>query len=158
MKNCISALAFGVLMSGSVVAAAGHHGQKCGGGGYGDGGGFKRFEVLAEKLELSDEQREAVKVLHEDTRAAAGDWQGRRGGMAAGIHKLDPDAADYDSQVEALAAEAAERSRARVMSKAERHKAFIEILTEEQRAELQVIHEKRMEGRGQGRWRNDGEE
>lgn len=117
----------------------------------GDGKPNRHHHYFAEKLGLSEEQRNEMRALHESTERR------HRGAMHAQMKKLmalDPLSPSYDEEVSALAEQAAEQARQAVHAKAEKHAKVYAILTPEQREQAKTLHaemqEKRRERKDKG--------
>lgn len=98
-----------------------------------DGGGFRHMERMADKLNLNDEQRQQLKQIHRQARphklAIRDAMQDNREAM----QKLDPAAANYSQQVEALADERAKLIKQMIIHKSEVRSSVYAVLTPEQR-------------------------
>ncbi|VUD40946.1 hypothetical protein TDB9533_00386 [Thalassocella blandensis] len=138
MNRSIMAIAASVLILGSASAMA------CDGGKRDHrGGGFFNLEKLDRVLELTDAQKSQLEAIKEQGK------QDRRASMEDRHQKnmmsLDPSAADYQTQVQALADENAERAREKTMKMAEYRSQVYAVLTPEQRDLLKQKMEKRRE-------------
>ena len=91
-----------------------------------------RMSSMADKLGLSDAQKDQMQALMKNKREQ---MKGQRGGMK-GMHNafqdLDVNASDYDQQVAALVTEAQQKTAEMIQMRAQQKKAMFEILTQEQ--------------------------
>ncbi len=126
----IGMTALSLTLGGLGVAVAG---GKMGHDGPMDG---RMLDRLAHKLDLTDAQMDQVDEM------MAGEFKDMRQQMRTmkdlrqDLRKLDPNAADYQQQVDTLAAQIAANTEQMVKMRAEQKQAFNEILTPEQRTEL----------------------
>lgn len=112
-----------------------------------DGGGFRHMERMADRLNLSDEQRQQLKQIH---RAARPQMMSIRDAMQdnrEALRKLDPAAGDYSQRVESLAAERADLTRQMILHKGRVRSSVYAILTPEQR---------KLKKEQKGRWHKTG--
>lgn len=136
MKKHISGLILVACLSSAAIVAAspkysdahykgkGHHGA-----------------MMLDKIpNLTDEQKVALKDLREQRKSMA---YKHDGSSHNSLMNLDSTMADYQQQVEALAEQAAERARARVLKRAEMHSKLQAILTEDQFEALKALKLKR---------------
>ncbi|WP_028876548.1 Spy/CpxP family protein refolding chaperone [Teredinibacter turnerae] len=154
MKAKCKALIGAGLISMAASAMAMGPGQ--GGCGKGGGGGFqgRGLEMMEYALDLTTEQKAQIQALRDEHAAA----RGERGlGNPAALSQLDPSAADYQTQLDALAAQAADSARQRVYFHAEMQAKMREILTPEQLEKWQDM-KSRMGKRGRGGWRSEADE
>lgn len=151
MKKFICAMATSVCLMGAGAAYAGsadhgyhhksHHKSHHKGG---EHHGHKHMHMLQKKLDLTDEQKEQIKAIHE----VAGDGaKHKRGKGRHSVMTLDPSAADYREQVEQLAQESADRLEQSIIRRGETHAQVHAVLTPEQREELKEMREKMQERR-----------
>lgn len=147
MKKFICAMATSVCLMGAGASYAGsadhgyHHKSH-----HKDGQhhGYKHMHMLQKKLDLTDEQQEKIKAIHE----AAGDsYKHKRGKDRHGVMALDPSASDYREQVEKIARERAERVEQSIIRHGETHAQVYAVLTPEQREKLKEMREKMQERR-----------
>ncbi|WP_241696998.1 Spy/CpxP family protein refolding chaperone [Mariprofundus sp. KV] len=113
----------------------------------------RRAERMAEKLNLSDTQRDQFKQIHEQGR---GEGQAIHEAMQKNrdaLHKLDPSAKDYAKQVARLANEKAELVKQMVVHRSEVRAEVHAMLTPEQREKATQM---RMERKGKGMRSGDG--
>jgi len=113
----------------------------------------RRAERMAEKLNLSDTQRDQFKQIHEQGR---GEGQAIHEAMQKNrdaMHKLDPSAKDYAKQVAKLANEQAELVKQMVVHKSEVRAEVHAMLTPEQREKMGQMH---MDRKGKGKRSGDG--
>ncbi|MGP4843919.1 Spy/CpxP family protein refolding chaperone [Marinobacter sp. 1Y8] len=113
----------------------------------------ERFDHMAERLNLTDEQRDEMKAVfkkgHEARKAQSDKKREDRPKMPSG----DPTSSEFKSQVQVAADKAAESARARVQAGADRYAAIYQILNAEQRdtwAEMQAEREAKRGERGHG--------
>ncbi len=138
MNKILPALLITSLLATSGTALAQtkdyHHGHK-----YGGHMGLHRIEKV---VELSEEQKTALKDLRHDVKADRPERTHRR------LSGLDPTAPDYQQQVEAIADAAAEQARKRVLQQGEMHQRVNAILTDEQKEKLRANKQEMMEKHG----------
>ena len=97
------------------------------------GGGDRHIQRMADELNLSDTQRQQFKQIH---RAARGEKLAIRDAMQdnrEALHKLDPSASDYSSQVERLAEEKGDLVKRMIIQRSQVRAQMHAILTPEQR-------------------------
>lgn len=117
---------------------------------FGDGGPSRGMQtpMLERILTLTDEQKSAIADINA-TYATDGNpraWLGDQ------MRDLDPQAVDYQQQVDQLAEQAAENARERVLQRADVHAQIQAVLTEEQRLQLKDFKASNRVGNGGG-WR-----
>jgi len=154
----IGMTALSLTLGGLGVAVAG---GKMGHDGPMDG---RMIDRLAHKLDLTDAQMDQVDEM------MAGEFKDMRQQMRTmkdlrqDLRQLDPNAADYQQQVDTLAAQIAANTEQMVKMRAEQKQAFNEILTPDQRTELAELKDswrERMHNRfggehgGKGRYCRD---
>lgn len=122
--------------------------QHCGHEGHDGGGIVSKLERI---VDLSDEQRTQLEALQIEKPR-----HGKRGHLHQALMDIDPNATDYDEQVNALANKAAERASARVQHMAKMHTDIRAILTEEQVAKIKAFHEEKRVSRD--KWRKADQE
>ena len=98
-------------------------------------GGERFFERLSQQLELTDEQKNNLKALHEQAHGN----KSYRFNTRASLMQLDPNAADYSQQVATIAQTAADNAKARVLKHAEFQQQMYAQLTPEQQQKLRKI-------------------
>lgn len=109
--------------------------------------GERHMEEMAQTLNLDDTQQDKMDALHDNQRKAMRDNMRSMRDLRTQLHALDPGAADYQQQVDALAKQIAAQTEQMVQMRASQHKAMSEILTAEQRQTLAQMQE---EHRGKG--------
>ena len=128
MKKLIT----GVLLSACIATTA------YAGGMHSDerrGEGFFPIHKMVKVLELTDEQKAQFKALKEELKAEREVKKSQMRGDDSGRIKLaglNPDDADYQEKLNALAEQKAERAKARFLKMAEVREKISDILTEEQ--------------------------
>jgi len=99
-----------------------------------------KYTLLESVLDLTEEQSALVKEIHRDTMV---EQNVARASLArGGIFELDPNAADYDAQVNAFAEDRAADLRTRILKHSEIHAKIFANLTPEQQQKLKAFHEK----------------
>jgi len=128
MKKLIT----GVLLSACIATTA------YAGGKHSDerrGEGFFPIHKMVKVLELTDEQKAQFKALKEELKAEREVKKSQMRGDDSGRIKLaglNPDDADYQEKLNALAEQKAERAKARFLKMAEVREKISDILTDEQ--------------------------
>lgn len=159
-KFIIGFTVFALVAIGTIFAFAqkGEGGKHFGGGFGGHRGGFGR---MAEKLNLTDAQKEQVKQITEASRAKI---KPLMESMRANHQKMETLTANGqfdEAQIQAVAQEQGAISAQLIVEK-ERVKAQIfQILTAEQKAQAIQMKEQmkeRFKNKGQGKARNDGDD
>lgn len=131
----LAALTLGAATAGIATA------HEKGDGGWGRHNPEKRLERMTEQLGLSDEQRSQMQALMEQRpERGAGRETFRK------LHDLDPNAADYQQQLDELVKQAQEQMGERIRARAAHRAAVAEILTDEQEQKLKDWKEERREG------------
>ena len=95
----------------------------------------QRFERLADKLELTEEQQSELKALFDQRREAMQERREERqgrGNKPMGLRDLDPNSDSFSADVEKLIADAQARVAERIQQQAEMKQKVSEILTPEQ--------------------------
>ena len=150
-SNLKSAIFF-VVASALFIAGA-NMAYAFGGGPGGEGNMERRTDRMAERLDLSDTQRDQFKQIHEQNR---GEGQAIHEAMQKNrdaLHQLDPSAKDYAKQVATLANEKAELVKQMVVHKSEVRSEIHAMLTPEQREKASQMQMKRQ---GKGKRFGDG--
>lgn len=129
-------------ISGMAFAGGPHHDECMKGKGYHHG---KHEKMLERHLDLSEEQKASIQQIREEYRTQMKNQKGDRGPRHGGFMELDPQAPNYQEQVQALAKQRAEAVEQKILLNAEKHAKIHAVLTEEQREELKSLHEKRKE-------------
>ncbi len=110
----------------------------------------RMMEKMQKYLELSDEQSEQIREIKSHY-----DFSPRAFGkeMMQGMQALDPNAADYEQQLDTFATEQAERVRENIIARGKMRAEIYAVLTSEQQEKLEEFHSKmreRMEQRRGG--------
>ena len=116
-----------------------------------------RLDYIAEELELTAEQKQqladAMKSHREARREGRGDHREFRQKLTA----LNPDATDYQKQLDELVKQAQQRAKEMVLEHAEQQQKFYGILTPEQREEFaelkQNMHKEGHERHSRNHWK-----
>lgn len=104
--------------------------------------GEQRFERLADKLELTEEQQSELKALFDERRDAMQERHEERkdrGDKPMGLGALDPTSDSFSADVEKLIADTQARIADRIHEQAEMKQKVSEILTPEQFEEWQKM-------------------
>ncbi len=105
--------------------------------------GGHMLERLTQELNLTEEQqaslRETMKENFSEMREGMGKYRSDRQAMA----KLDPNAPDYQAQLDQLIANAQEAAKERVLMRAEHQKDIYALLTPEQQAQFAKMKQDR---------------
>lgn len=101
------------------------------------------IEALADRLEVTDGQRAALRAVVDGSRPQLRALQDRARVNRQALRALDPAAADYRAQVDLLAAEHGEISSQMVRLRAGMRADIQAILTEEQRLQAAELRERR---------------
>ena len=152
-KQLIIGLTAAVIGAGALgvnVAQADREGdhERCGKGGGKTGHMFSRHEMKAEhrmekltkQLDLSEEQQEQVEQLFDQQRDEMRSKMKGFFEMRKDMHNLNVAAADYDQQVDAMVAQAQEKTATMIRMRAEQKKSLYEILTPEQQEQFLKLH------------------
>jgi periplasmic protein CpxP/Spy len=145
MKNRIAAVAAMVALTGTLAFAAPHGGGR---GHFGKGKGRQgHFAGLAQKLNLTDAQKELIKKIHADTREQnkAFFQTARENRKAAHEARKANDTARLASLETALQAD---RERMKAIRQAEMQQV-LNVLTAEQRAQYETLKAEREARRGE---------
>ncbi len=129
MMIALTALTLSAATAGVAMA------HEKGDGGWGRHNPQERMERMAEKLDLSDEQRSQMQALMEKQREQR-PQRGEGREMYRQLQDLDPSAADYQQQLDDLVKQAQDRVGERIRARAEHRAAVAEILTDEQEQKL----------------------
>ena len=138
MKKLIT----GVLLSACIATTA------YAGGKHSDerrGEGFFPIHKMVKVLELTDEQKAQFKALKEELKAEREVKKSQMRGDDSGRIKLaglNPDDADYQEKLNALAEQKAERAKARFLKMAEVREKISDILTDEQLEKVDEMAQK----------------
>ncbi|ATX82486.1 protein refolding chaperone Spy/CpxP family [Mariprofundus ferrinatatus] len=129
-ENGLRTVVFFVVASALFVAGA-NMAYAFGGPG-GEKSMERRVERMAEKLDLSDSQRNQFKQIHEENRAEGRALHDAMHKNRQALRSLDPSAKDYSKQVARLASEKAELTRQMVIHRSEVRAEVHAMLTPEQ--------------------------
>lgn len=110
--------------------------------------GMHKMERLAERLDLSDEQRDKVFAILDEARPEMRDTMFELRDERKNFMQLDPQADNYAAETDRMAKLAGEKAEQMVRKMAELKARILAELNDEQRAELEQM----MEKRGKGRW------
>lgn len=134
-KMIVSVLAASLVAGTSALAYAGQK-ENCSAADRAD----KRVERMTKHLELNEAQTASVKALFAD-QAAQRPEQPRKG--MKGLAQLDPNAADYNEQVQARIADMQQQLAERVERRANFKAELYAILTPEQEEKLAEMRERK---------------
>lgn len=146
----------GAMSLGSYAIAGGHGG--CGKHGGKHGGEYseqrmqKKMERMTEKLGLSAEQSERMKAAMKSKHESMKGFREQKRALHESMRNLDPTAADFDTQLEALANQKAELTRQMTIAKGKQRQTMANILNKEQRDKMQQMRTER-----KARYHNRGE-
>lgn len=104
-------------------------------------GGAGRIIALADQLELADDQVVALRDIRQQAQAEAGGRREHLRDQLVRLVSLDPDAADYDARVQALAAEFRESAAGGALRAAGIQRQIFAVLRPEQRSKLLTLVE-----------------
>ncbi|MCW8887102.1 MAG: Spy/CpxP family protein refolding chaperone [Motiliproteus sp.] len=104
--------------------------------------GAKMLQKLDWALELSAEQRDQIRDIMKDRQAEMTGKRDQMMSLRQSMKNLDPNTADYQTQVNKLAQQQADAARERVLGHAETYAAIHGVLTPEQQAEFKELKEK----------------
>lgn len=121
-----------------------------------------RADRVAEKLDLSDAQRDQFKQIHEQGRSEGKVLHEAMRKNRDAMHQLDPSAKNYAAEVARLANEKAELVKQMVVHKSEVRAEVYAMLTPEQREQMQQLRKEHWKkgfgdsprGEGKGRCNN----
>jgi len=139
-RRLISSLIAGSLVLGG--SAAVFAGQKAGCETDHEQRMQQRLQRMSETLALTPDQQEAVQALWQQ------DKPKRQPQHDRGLKALDPNAADYQQQVQQHIAKAQQQLAARLQARADHKAALYAILTPEQEQTLEQMRERKPEHRG----------
>jgi len=155
-KTTIAILAVAVLVLGGIFIFA-QKGKREGFGGRGFGGGG--FMRMAEKLNLSDDQKTQVKTILEDSKTRVKPLMDSMRENRKQSENLGLDGVFNEEQVNQLANQQSETSKQLFIEKEKTKAQIFAILTPEQRAEAAKMKNQFRENfRGKGRKRFGGKE
>jgi Spy/CpxP family protein refolding chaperone len=95
-----------------------------------------RIEHLTKELSLTTEQQVQLKEQMLSQQEKRGDKQKSRKDVFKQLQKLDPSAADYQTQLNSLVLQAQDQTKSMILEKAEQKAKLFEILTPEQEKEF----------------------
>jgi protein CpxP len=113
----------------------------------------KRMEHLAEKLNLTEAQETQLRAEMKEKQASMQDQRQARKDLRKQLMQLDPNATNYETQLNSLVLQAQEQAKASIIAKAEQQEALFEVLTPEQEktfAELKMDMQNKMSKRMSG--------
>jgi len=149
-RRLVPTLVFASLLASAAVYAGPWGGGGCGGG----GGGRGMNMVMMEKvLDLTPDQVTQIQALRAEMMPAGPQGKPR---FSQQLMQLDPTAADYQQQVDAMADAAANMSRERILQRAQMHSSMYQILTPAQRKEWAEIRAEMQLNKQAGRGRKGG--
>lgn len=100
----------------------------------GDHGGKQhRYERMADRLDMNDEQRQQLKQIHRQARPQMLELKDARQDNREALHKLDPKSAEFDKQVAELAKQQGELVTQKIIQRSQVRARVFAILTPEQR-------------------------
>ena len=148
-KMMVSVLAASLVAGSSALAYAGQK-ENCSAADRAD----KRVERMARHLDLDEAQTASVKALFAD-HADKRQQQPRK--AMKGLAQLDPNAADYNEQVQARIADMQQHLAERVQNRADFKAELYAILTPEQEQKLSELRDRKGKHRSDGKHhRGDG--
>jgi len=143
--SLISSMILGSLILGSSASVFAAPKDACDNGDRQEKRMEKRLERMADKLQLTDDQQEAIRSLWEKQ-----EKPGRPAMPGEGLRSLDPNADDYKQQVQKHIEQAQERIAERMQAQAEYKAALYDILTPEQEEKLEKMRDRFDDRRGKG--------
>lgn len=150
-KMMVSALAVTLVAGSSALVYAGQKGGDCAAD-----RAERRVERLARELQLDAAQQASLRALFADQ---ADRLQARQEPPHARLEGLDPNASDYQQQVQQQIARMQQQLAERMQARADFKASLYAILTPEQEQQLAQLRERRHdrpEHRGQGHHRDGG--
>ncbi len=99
----------------------------------------KRLDKMAEKIGLSDGQKQQVKALFESKKSEREAKRAEYKALQEQMSQLDPTASDYDAKLASIANTKAELSRQKTIEKGEMRKQMALILTPEQQVKMKEM-------------------
>lgn len=115
----------------------------------------RKMEHLAGKLNLSEEQTVQLREQMQNKRDGMKEQKQARKAIRKQLMQLDPNAPDYQTQLDSLVLQAQEQTKSMILSKAEQQQKLYDILTPEQEQKFAEMKSK-MEGK-MSRYFDDGE-
>ncbi len=155
MKKTLIAFLVMAVVGGGAVFIFAQKGKSGGFGGRGFGG--RGFERIAEKLNLSDEQKTQVKTILEDSKTRVKPLMETMRESRQQAENLGTDGTFNEEQVNQIANAQAETSRQLFIEKEKTKAQIFAVLTPEQRAEAAKMKEQFKDGfKGKGKNRRGG--
>lgn len=140
-KIIIAVLAIGLVSLGAIFIFAQKGGGMRRGGGGGGFGSERGFMRMAEKLNLSDEQKTRVKQIMEDSKTRVKPlMESLRAGHQE-VENLGTDGTFNEAEVQKIAASQAETTRQLIIEKEKTKAQIFAVLTPEQRAQAAEMKE-----------------
>ena len=122
----ISALGLAMALSLGMAATAGAFTGE-------HGGKHQRFERMADKLDLNDEQRQQCKQIHRQARPQMLELKDAMQDNREALHKLNPESPQFAKQVAELARQQGELVTQKIIQHSQVQASLFAILTPEQR-------------------------
>lgn len=133
-----------LLLLTAVVMAIGFMGKAYGFGGHRGHNIEAKIERMMDKVDVSDAQRDQIRGVLDAQRPQFRAQRDKMKATRMALMRLDPQTADYDAEVNRLAAEVAQGSQELVMLMASGRKQIWQVLTETQRAKAsEMMHKHR---------------
>ena len=98
-----------------------------------------RIERLTKALDLTPEQSATLRASMQDQKAARQEQRQLRSDMRSTLLQLNPEAADYKVQLDALILQAQEQAKNLIVAKAQQQEQLYSLLTPEQKAKLPAL-------------------
>lgn len=148
-RNTFLALCLGVLASAGVYASGSYAGEFAGRHCHAMGGKHEaKWSHIANKLDLTDEQKQLLDKNRQDSKAAMSERKLAKRQMHEEMHALVT-ADSYDAQkVEQLADKMAADVKTAMLARSESMHQFYATLDDEQKEQLDKMHEKRRKFKG----------
>ena len=99
----------------------------------GHGGKQQRYERMADRLDMSDQQRQQLKQIHRQARPQMLDMKDAMQDNREALRKLDPKSPQFDTQVAELAKQQGELVTQKIIQRQQLRASVFAILTPEQR-------------------------
>lgn len=106
----------------------------------------KRIEKMQKQLDLNSDQVTQLKGISERYKNDKKSLSSAKKGMKA-LHKLDPNASDYETQLQKLADQQAQNSKTRVLYFGHLRADIYKVLTPEQQQKMQKQMKKKMKNK-----------
>jgi Spy/CpxP family protein refolding chaperone len=114
---------------------------------------------MSERLALDDSQKASVEAIFERSRPAHQALRERSREHRKAMKALDPASADFSTQAQALADEAATLARDRVLQRTQMQSELSAVLTPEQMSKMKAGRHHKGHDKGHGKkWRHDKDE